>query len=136
MMRFISFILIILFAGLMCACWSSNYSKHTGPPPRTTSLDSAKRPIGSIYVQPPDTLEVSFEVPGDTLCPVRIELKNVSTQTVRVVVDSIYSPGKHAFKWFAADSTGAKLQKQLYYYKFYICDKARTLRMDYRIKKR
>jgi hypothetical protein len=134
MMRFLSFIIIVVFAGLMCACWSSNYTIHTGPPPRTTPLDSAKKPIGTIYVQPPDSLDVSFEVPGDTVCPVMIKLKNIATQTVRVIVDSAYSPGRYTVRWDAADSSGAKLKKQLYFYKFYICDQTRTLRMDYRIK--
>ncbi len=126
----------ITLAVIMQACWSGNTAVYTGPPARTTSLDSARAPSEVKLEAPPDSLDVSFSVPGDSACPVVVEVYNMGKKLLRVLVDSTYSPGTYKIRWEAEDSTGVHLPYTVYYYQFDICDKVHTKSFDYRKKLR
>ena len=130
-MKYSILLLIALIALLINAC-GSRYQTYTSPPQRTVSLDSVKIIEGPKRIPPPDTLEVTFEVVGDSLCPVKIELRDVMTRFQRMLVDSVYSPGSYSFRWVALDSLGNKLRENRYYYKIYSCDQVHTKKFDYR----
>jgi hypothetical protein len=104
---------------------------YTGPPPRTVPLDSTGAE-GYHLTYLPGTLTVEFRVPGEEPCSVRVELRNSGTQLERVLVDSVYSPGEYFHNWSRKDEKGEVLRPGLYYYKFYICGKPSTLKLDYR----
>ena len=125
--------LFVLPALLLAACWSSNKAVHTGPPPRTTPIESDTTGAGPYRLsEVPESLSVDFTVPGDTACPVRIEFRNSGTKLVRVLADSVYAPGTYNITWDRTDSSGVLISFGLYYYKFYICEKTSTLKVDYR----
>jgi hypothetical protein len=133
MKRFAGILLPLVLAALLSACWSSNTAVYTGPPARTTPLEADTTGAGPYHLSDvPDSLSVDFVVPGDTACPVRIEFRNAGTKLVRVLADSIYAPGKYNITWDRTDSSGVLISFGFYYYKFYICDKTSTLKVDYR----
>lgn len=127
-------IVSILTALILQACWSGNSAVYTGPPPRTMPLDSAKAPSEVKLEAPSDSLEISFSVPGDTACSVVVEVRNLGQQQLRVLVDSIYSPGTYEIRWAAEDSAGIHLPYTVYYYQLNICGKIHTKSLDYRKK--
>ncbi|MFH2035565.1 MAG: hypothetical protein ABIJ45_04105 [Candidatus Zixiibacteriota bacterium] len=133
-MKMIKLMIVIILAFLMNACFSSKYQTYTAPPPRTISLDSVNPIYGPARIYPPDSLDVAFEVAGDNPCPVKIELRDVMTRFQRMLIDSVYSPGKYTYRWEARDSLGNKLRQNRYYYKIYSCDNTRTVKFDYKIK--
>jgi flagellar hook assembly protein FlgD len=119
---------------MLVSCWSSNSVTYTGPPPRTAPLDSTAT-LGADGYQLsklPKKLAIDFQVKGDEPCSVKIELRNSGTKLVRVLIDSIYSPGSHTLRWEALDGNKMRLKEGYYYYKKYICGKPSTLKLDYR----
>jgi len=134
-MKFIRLAIILILVFLMNACFSSKYQTYTAPPSRTEHLDSTKAVTGPKRIPPPDSLEVFFEVvTSDTACPVKIELRDVMTRLQRILVDSVYSPGKYNYIWEARDSLGGKLRYNRYYYKIFSCGRTRTIKFDYKTK--
>lgn len=127
-------IVILLFS----SCHNPNQVTYTAPPPRTMPLNSAAAEGGAgsaVWKEPPDSATVSFTVPGDSSCPVRIGLHNSGRSLVRILVDSLYSPGNHTIRWLVRDSQGKALPLGIYYYQFEICGKISTLKFPYRREK-
>jgi len=124
-----------LIAASMLACFSGDTRVYTGPPPRTTPLDSGLTGgPGRKLVPLPDSLTYGFAVPGQQPCSVRVEFYTVANNLVRVLLDSVYAPGQYNMKWAARDSTGQKLKERRYFYKYIICGKETTQRINYRRK--
>jgi hypothetical protein len=119
---------------LVLSCSGSNRQVFTGPPPRTTPLDSVKAGVEPYKLGDlPDSLSFSFTVPGDTACPVVVELHDSGTRLLRTLIDSVYSPGTYGLTWDKKDSTGNFIREQrFYYYQFIICGDSSTLKFDYR----
>ncbi len=127
-------VVILLFP----SCHNPNQVTYTAPPPRTVPLDSAAALAGAgraVWQEPPDSATVSFTVPGDSVCPVRVGLHNSGRSLVRILVDSLYSPGNHRVRWLVRDSVGKALPLGIYYYQFEICGKISTLKFPYRREK-
>jgi hypothetical protein len=127
-------LLILLSIALLSSCWSDNSVIYTGPPPRTTPLDSAALVGADEYSlsRLPKTLEFDFRVDGDQPCSVKVELRDSGTRLVRRLIDSVYSPGLHKITWDATDSNKVRIRPSFYYYKMYICGKSSTRQLDYR----
>jgi len=124
-------ILVLTCFGMLLSCWSDNAAIYTGPPPRTTPLDSLG--ADDYKLQPlPESLFVEFTVPDDKdSCPVKVELRNSGTQLIRVVIDSVFKSGKYKIKWDKLDSNGVRIREGGYFYKYSICDSIFTYRMDF-----
>nr|MBN2276843.1 hypothetical protein [candidate division Zixibacteria bacterium] len=130
--RFLPVALIIVLGLVFTGClWSSNTATHTGPPPRTAPLDTAGSDSYHLSYLP-ESLTVEFTVPGNKPCPVKVNLHKTPRQIIRVIVDSVFAPGKYAISWDKKDSAGGRLPQGLYYYHYYICDSSYTQSLDYR----
>jgi hypothetical protein len=123
----------LLALSFILSCWSSNYQVYTGPPPRTTPLDSATTGAGGYQLSSlPESLTVDFLVPDNGPCSVKVDFHDSLTRLVRRIVDSVYAPGKYSITWDKKDSAGALISEGHYFYKFLICGKEYTRSLDYR----
>jgi hypothetical protein len=132
MKELLRLIFVLLLFSLLVSCWSNNRATYTGPPPRTSPLDTTG--ADPYYWAPlPGTLYVEFAVAEDKdSCPVRIELHNTGTRLVRVIIDSVFASGEYKLRWDRLDSAGVLISPALYYYQYSICDSVYTYRMDFR----
>jgi len=134
---YIRFAFLAITILLYASCHNPNQVTYTAPPPRTMPLDSAAEGgAGSaVWKEPPDSATVSFTVPGDSACPVKIGLYDSGRSLVRVLADSVYAPGNHRVNWRPRDKAGAPLSLGYYYYQLEICGKLSTLKFPYRREK-
>jgi len=116
---------------ILVSCFSNKYETYTGPPPREIPLEGDGAD-GYQLSSLPDSLLIEFAVHGDKPCPVKVELRNLGTRLVRLIIDSVYSPGSYKIYWDRLDSNGVRIRPALYYYKHYICDSSFTQKLDYR----
>jgi hypothetical protein len=127
-------LLLVLFlfpaAGLL-TCGHSNQMTYTGPPPRTTPLDTTGAGHRKSSL-PPKILTVDFEVPGADSCRVKIEVHNSSKKLIRDIVDSAYAPGKYSINWIAKSNDSVFFDDGVYYYQFDICGRVFTRTLRYR----
>ncbi len=134
--KFLAAYLTLTMAALFSAsCHNPNQVTYTAPPPRTVPLDSAAALAGAgraVWQEPPDSATLSFTVPADSACPVKVGLYSSGRSLVRILVDSLYSPGNHKIRWLVRDSEGKALPLGIYYYQFEICGKISTLKFPYR----
>jgi len=132
MKEILRIILVLCLFGLIVSCWSNNNAVYTGPPPRTTPLDTTGAE-GYKWSRLPESLFVEFVVNENKgSCPVRVEVHNSGTRLVRVVIDSVYSSGSYKLLWDRLDSAGVLLQPGKYYYQYSICDSIYTYSFDFR----
>ncbi len=125
-------LIVVLLAGLAPVFYGCLFSKtkkitYTSPPARTMSLDSAlaenRKAIGKYWILP-KTYEISFEVPGEADCPVKVEFYNTAHEMMRLIIDSVYSPGKYTHTWERQDDSGKPIKAGYYYYHYEICDRS------------
>jgi len=132
MKELLRLIFVLFLFGLLLSCWSSNTTIYTGPPSRTSPLDTTGAPPYE-WSHLPESLFVEFTVAEDKgSCPVRVELHNSGTRLVRVIIDSIFASGSYKLQWDRLDSSGVLLRPGLYYYQYSICDSVFTYRLDFR----
>lgn len=135
MKKYIS-LLFIAFTALMMSCFSGGTNVYTEPPPRTVPLDSVNsETTGPHLTQLPDSVEVKFTVTHDEPCPVYITIHRTVKDTLRVIVDSVYSPGEYSLWYDLKDYKGTRLPNALLFYMYSVCDSTYTYRLDLRRRK-
>ena len=130
-----AFLTLTAVAIFSASCHNPNQVTYTAPPPRTMPLDSVAALSGAgkaVWQEPSDSASFTVTVPGDSACPVQVGLYNSGRSLVRILVDSLYSPGNHTIRWLVRDSEGKALPLGIYYYQFEICGKISTLKFPYR----
>lgn len=125
-------IIVLACFGMLLSCWSDNSAVYTGPPPRTSPLDT----VGADpykWAPLPESLFVEFGVAEDKgPCPVRVELRNSGTRLVRVIIDSVFASGSYKLQWDRLDSNGVLISPGMYFYQYSVCDSLFTYKMDFR----
>jgi hypothetical protein len=127
--KILPFIILVGLAPVLFGCLFSKSKTitYTSPPPRTMSLDSAlaenRKAIGKFWILP-KTFEISFNVPGDTACQVRVEFYNTAHKMLRLIIDSVYSPGQYTHTWKREEDGGETIKAGYYYYHYEICDRS------------
>lgn len=148
MMKPLRHILLIgLLAALLATCAHKNQSApenttaiddgdyviYTGPPGRTTDLDSVDDLTGQVRKKrPPDNLTLEFAVVDADSCRVIINLHLTPDKIVRHVADGIYERGLHTITWNTLSKDKSPLPENVYFYMFYNCGKITTKRLNYR----
>ena len=128
---------ILLILGciiLIIACFGPKNNVFVTPPQREIPLDSVKVEIDPYRLVPPvDSFLIEFSVPGNSSCPVKIELRNALHKIERSLTDSVYAAGPNRLFWSRMDQNGDSIKTlHAYYYQITICDSTYTKSFYYR----